>query len=105
MSQCVGILGFRRPFGLGPLVHPLEKKPRTQILWFSDPECSPCRQMVPIINRLQREENVEVTKYLKKENLGRMDQYGIKSIPSFFNPETGEKLEGQVSFEQLKSIL
>lgn len=105
MSQCVGILGFKRPLGLGPLVHPLEQKPSVHLLWFQDPECEPCKAMAPIVKQLESEENISVIRLSKKQNKDLINRYSITSIPAFVNPDTGAKLEGKITKEQLKSLL
>ena len=105
MTQNIGILCFKRPFGIAPLVRPLEMKPRAHLLWFQDPECEPCKAMAPVVKQLENEENVDITKISKKENIGLMEKCGISSIPCFLNPRSGKKVEGKITKEQLKSLL
>ena len=79
-----------------------------RLLMFFGTECSHCHEMDPLIEKLEKEEGVEVTKLEVWHNsknaaiLKEKDKIGCGGVPFFFNEKTGEAVCGNMSYEKLK---
>ena len=84
----------------------MEQKPN--LIEFFGTECSHCRDMDPLIARLQDEHGVEITRlevWHNEQNarlLREYDQGRCGGVPFFYNTQTGKWLCGSVSYEKIK---
>mgnify|MGYP001600202552 FL=1 len=64
--------------------------------------------MVPLVERLEKEEDVKVEKYEtwhNEENVKKMQEYDkglCGGVPFFINTDTGKHICGESSYEELK---
>lgn len=60
--------------------------------------CGPCRQVAPILKELadEYEGKVKIVKIDIDENQELAEEFGVRSIPSFFTFKDGKVLEGKV---------
>ncbi len=77
-------------------------------------ECPHCKRMMPLVNRLEKEENIAFEKleiWHNEENADLMRSFkdiiapkcgGQLRTPTFLNKETEEVLCGEVEYETLK---
>lgn len=78
------------------------------LLEFYGTECVHCRQMEPLIARLEEETGVTITRlevWHNQENAARLKQYDqgfCGGVPFFYNTRTGKWLCGAVDYETLK---
>jgi len=78
------------------------------LLMFTGTECHFCREMDPLVERLEKEEGVKVTKLevwhnaKNAEFLTKVDKIGCGGVPFFFNQKTGKAICGASSYENLK---
>jgi len=78
------------------------------LLEFYGTECAPCIEMRPVIERLEKEEGVKITRvevWHSAKNLEAMKQYDkgyCGGVPFFFNKKTGNWICGSTSYENLK---
>jgi len=78
------------------------------LLMFTGTECHFCREMDPLVERLEKEESVKVTKLevwhnaKNAEFLTKVDKIGCGGVPFFFNQKTGKAICGASSYENLK---
>jgi thiol-disulfide isomerase/thioredoxin len=83
-------------------------KPKDELLFFYGTECTHCHKMDPLIERLEKEESVKLTKLEVWHNeknariLEEYDQGNCGGVPFFFNKRNGTWLCGEVSYEELK---
>ena len=74
---------------------------------FYGEECPPCRQMHPLVDRLEKELGVKVKKLevwhdeINLEFLQSVDQGKCGGVPFFFNKKTGKWICGAASYEEL----
>lgn len=79
------------------------------LLEFFGQECSHCKTMEPLVERLQKEEALEVTRYEvwhNKENEAKQREYNkdlCNGVPFFYNTETNTYICGEVPYEELKN--
>ncbi len=85
-----------------------------KFLMFHGQECPHCARMMPLVERLEKEtgvavERLEVWHNEKNAELMRSHRAvitpkcgGQLRTPTFFEPETGEVLCGEVAYEKLK---
>lgn len=80
------------------------------LLEFYGTECPHCNRMHPLVDRLEKELNVKVTRYEtwhNEENEKLRQKHdadgGCGGVPFFVNEETGAKICGAVSYEELKA--
>lgn len=85
-----------------------------KFIMFHGLECPHCRRMMPIVDKLAAETGVAVEKlevWHNDKNADLMRSYkpvigpkcgGQLRTPTFFNPETGDVLCGEVEYEKLK---
>lgn len=90
-------------------------KDEQYILEFYGTECPWCMKMIPVIEKLENEEGVKITKYEiwhNKENVKKMMEYeeiltkvcgGSIAVPSFVNLKTNEALCGYQDYESFRS--
>lgn len=85
-------------------------KPLPKLLELGADKCIPCKEMVPILEELQKEYagvlEVEFIDVWKPENQQAAVEYGIRSIPTqiFYSPE-GKELWRHVGFLSKADIL
>ena len=87
---------------------------KNRLIEFYGEECHWCVHMAPVIERLEKDEGVEVTRlevWHDRENKRELGQhaYEISSacgggigVPAFYNEKTGEALCGAQSYDELK---
>jgi len=86
-----------------------------QLIMFHARECPHCRRMMPLVDRLEKEEGVAFEKlevWHDEKNADLMRSYrdilapkcgGQLRTPTFFNPETKDVLCGEVEYDRLKA--
>lgn len=78
------------------------------LLEFYGKECSHCQKMKSLVERLQKEEGVEVKQYEiwhNEENREKAQEYDKNlcgGVPFFFNTETNGFICGETSYEELR---
>ncbi len=78
------------------------------LIEFYGTECVHCKRMVPLIERLQDELGVKLTRYEvwhNEENARKISEYDkgyCGGVPFFFNKKTGKWLCGQKDYETFK---
>ena len=85
-----------------------------RLIMFHGKECPHCTRMMPLVEKLQKETGIALEKlevWHDEKNADLMRSYrpviapkcgGQLRTPTFFEPETGEVLCGEVEFEKLK---
>ncbi len=79
------------------------------LLEFYGTECTFCKKMEPLVQRLEEECNVKLKRLEVWHNeknaqlLQQLDQGSCGGVPFFFNKKTGRKICGAASYEQLKA--
>jgi thiol-disulfide isomerase/thioredoxin len=85
-----------------------------KFLMFHGQECPHCARMMPLVERLEKETGVAVERlevWHNEKNADLMRSYraviapkcgGQLRTPTFFEPETGSVLCGEVEYEKLK---
>jgi len=79
------------------------------LLDFYGQECPHCLKMMPLVERLEKEENVKVEKYEtwhSPENALKMKGYDkdlCGGVPFFYNTITGKFICGEADYEELKA--
>jgi thiol-disulfide isomerase/thioredoxin len=85
-----------------------------RLIEFSGAECVHCKEMVPIVEKVEKELGVKVAKlevWHSNENAKLMQKYDkddkgnefCGGVPFFYNEKTGKKICGNTSFEKLKA--
>lgn len=78
------------------------------LLEFFGQECSHCQAMEPLVDTLEKEENVKVTRYEvwhDEKNGAKMKEYDTGlcgGVPFFFNTETKQYICGETPYGELK---
>jgi len=84
----------------------MEKTPH--LIEFFGTECSHCRTMEPLIDRLKDEEGLEIVRlevWHNQENANLLRQYDqgrCGGVPFFYNTQTDKWLCGSVNYEKLR---
>ncbi len=85
-----------------------------KLLMFHGRECPHCKKMMPIVEQLEAETEIRFDKlevWHEEKNADMMRSYrevlapkcgGQLRVPTFFNPETGDVVCGEVDFDKLK---
>jgi hypothetical protein len=79
------------------------------LIEFYGTECSHCRTMEPLVERLQDEEGLEIARlevWHNEENARRMrelEQGRCGGVPFFYNTQTSQWICGSASYEKLKA--
>ena len=80
------------------------------LLMFYGTECTHCHEMIPLVDKLEKEENVKVEKVEtwhdsanKKKLEGTKGYKDCGGVPFFFNEETGKNICGSVGYDELKT--
>ena len=80
----------------------------TNLLMFTGKECPHCRDMDPLVDKLEKELNIKVEKLEVWHNsknaqlMNEIDKGRCGGVPFFFNENTGKAICGAVSYETLK---
>jgi thiol-disulfide isomerase/thioredoxin len=85
-----------------------------RLIEFYGAECEHCKELTPVLERIQQELGVEIVKlevWHNEENCELMKSYDRDAegnefcggIPFFYNENTGKKLCGMVRYERLKA--
>lgn len=79
---------------------------------FYGEECIHCHEMFPLVEKLEKEEGVEVEKFEIWHNSANKKKYdecnkGVRctGVPFFYNPETGKSICGAVDYDELKKLV
>ena len=78
------------------------------LIQFYGRECIHCREMEPLIERLEREEGIKIEKlevWHNSDNLRIMREFDkgyCGGVPFFYNKKTGKWICGSTSYEKLK---
>ena len=79
------------------------------LLFFYGKECPHCHEMIPLLDRLEKEAGVSVERYEtwhNKEHYERLSKYDTGTcggVPFMINTETQESICGSTDYEHLKS--
>jgi thiol-disulfide isomerase/thioredoxin len=84
-----------------------------RLIEFYGTECVHCREVDPLIEKLEKEEGVKVTRlevWHNSENAALMDKLDrdekgqtlCGGVPFFYNEKTGKKICGTTSYDKLK---
>jgi len=79
-----------------------------ELLFFTGRECVHCHEMDPLIERLETETGVEVTRLevwhneKNAELLQQLDKDYCGSVPFLYNRKTGKWICGNTTYEKLK---
>lgn len=88
---------------------------QNQIIYFYGRECPHCAAMSPLVEKLAKEENIEIKKlevWHNEKNAKLMRSYakmiepacgGELGVPALVNPKTKRVLCGETSYNTLKS--
>ncbi len=85
-----------------------------RLIEFYGTECVHCMEMVPLIERIQKELGVKITRlevWHNSENAKLLKEYDKNpdgsefcgGIPFFYNEKTGKKICGNTKYERLKA--
>jgi len=86
-----------------------------KLMMFHGLECPHCRRMMPLVERLEKEEGLSFEKYEvwhDEKSADLMRSYrevlaprcgGQLRTPTFFSPESGDVMCGEVEYERLKA--
>lgn len=81
---------------------------KDQLLMFTGTECAHCHEMEPLVEKLEKEAKLTVTRvevWHSAENmklLQQLDKGFCGGVPFFFNKKTGKWLCGSTNYEELK---
>ncbi len=81
---------------------------KSNLIEFYGKECVHCRDMDPLIARLQDEQDVEITRlevWHNEQNARQLRQYDqgrCGGVPFFYNTQTEKWLCGSASYEKFK---
>lgn len=84
-----------------------------RLIEFYGTECVHCKDMIPIMEKLEKEEGIKIEKmevWHSSENARLMEDYDTDKdgnvicggVPFFVNEKTGKKICGNTSYEKLK---
>jgi len=78
------------------------------LLMFYGTECGHCHEMMPLVEKLEKEEKVKVKRIetwhnsANKKKFEAVDKGACGGVPLFVNEKTGEKICGSTSYGKLK---
>ena len=86
---------------------------KERLLMFSGTECVHCKEMDPIVEKLEKE-GIKIThlevwhdssnaKLMQQHDKDERGNEFCGGVPFFFNEKTGKKICGNTSFEKLKA--
>jgi len=86
-----------------------------RLIEFSGTECSHCKEMIPIIENVEKELNVKFTKlevwhdsknarFMESIDKDKNGKEFCGGVPLFYNEKTGAKICGNTTFEKLKAL-
>ena len=87
----------------------MNEKEGERLLFFNGTECSHCKEMHPLVGKLEKEEKVHVTElevWHDSKNMAllqKLDNGNCGGIPFFFNEKTGKWLCGNKPYDELKA--
>jgi len=86
-----------------------EEEKMSDLIEFYGEECPHCKNMEPLIDKLEKEENVKIEKlevWHNEENTKLMKELGegkCQGVPFFFNKKTKKIICGEANYEKLKA--
>ncbi|RDJ35189.1 MAG: thioredoxin [Crenarchaeota archaeon] len=78
------------------------------IVDFYSPSCGPCKALVPILEALEKENEISVVKVNVENNIGLATKHGITALPTIFIVKGGDirvKMQGLQSQQTLQDKL
>lgn len=87
----------------------------SKLIMFHARECPHCKRMMPLVDRLEEKDGISMERlevWHNEENADLMRTYkdvlrpqcgGQLRTPTFFNPETGKAICGEMDYEELKA--
>lgn len=81
----------------------------SDLIEFYGTECVHCREMEPLIMRLQKEEGLKIERLevwhnaKNAETMQKFDKDFCGGVPFFFNKKTGKWICGSTSYEKFKA--
>jgi len=87
---------------------------KKRLIEFYGTECTHCKEMEPIIERVQKELGIKITRlevWHNSENAKLLQKYDkdeqgnefCGGVPFFYNEKTGKKICGNTKYEKLKA--
>ena len=79
-----------------------------ELIMFTGTECTHCHEMEPLVERLEKEENVKVARlevWHNAENMKKLqelDNGQCGGVPFFYNKKTSKWICGAAEYEKLK---
>ena len=79
------------------------------LIMFYGEECVHCHEMVPLVDKLEKEEKVKVERIetwhnsANQKKFREADQGFCEGVPLFVNTTTGKKICGSTSYDKLKA--
>ncbi len=77
----------------------------SELIDFYGTECVHCKEMEPLIERLEKETGKKVKRlevWHNEKNAQLLEKYGGIAVPFFYNTKTKKSLFGAVDYETLK---
>ena len=80
----------------------------TDLIEFYGTECEHCKEMEPLIKKLEEEEGIKITRLevwhnsKNAELLTKLDKIGCGGVPFFYNQKTGNAICGSTNYESFK---
>ena len=80
-----------------------------RLIQFEGRECQHCKEMAPLVTKLEKELDIKITKVEVWHNaknatwLEKTDKIGCGGVPFFFNEKTGKAICGAVPYDKLKA--
>jgi len=80
-----------------------------ELMMFTGTECTHCHEMEPLVDKLEKEENVKVARlevWHNAENMKKLkelDAGRCGGVPFFYNTKTEKFICGNSSYEDLKA--
>ena len=84
------------------------EKEGKRLLMFTGTECSHCHEMLPLVEKLEKESRIAVEKLevwhnsQNKAVLQELDHGKCGGVPFFFNEKNGKWICGSTKYEKLK---
>jgi thioredoxin 1 len=75
-----------------------------EILYFSATWCVPCRQMKPILEQVEAETGIKITKIDIEEGFASSQKYGVRSVPTFVLLEEGKEISRTIGAQTSKEL-
>lgn len=103
-----------KTLNITPFLAFFDAKMTDKLIEFYGTECAHCKDMEPIIEKLQKEKGIKIArlevwhnsdnaKFMKEVDKDKEGNEFCGGVPFFYNEKTGKKICGNTSFEKLKA--